>query len=170
MLGLKLNHVSKRGARDMSFNPCKSVGCNTQPYSSNAVKLMWLFSFPLHFCDAIMSAMASPITSLAIVYSAVHSDADKRNHQSYVSLAFVRGTHRWPVNSPYKGTVTRKMFPFDDVIMCGYYSVSLYMLYSKIGEVHLWPTFLPPKRRFYHTLNLDHKFRCDMLLYPALFY
>ena len=30
---------------------------------------------------------------------------------------FVRGIHRWPVNSPHKGPVTRKMFPFDDVIM-----------------------------------------------------
>ena len=34
-----------------------------------------------------------------------------------MSLAFVRGIHRWPVNSPHKGPVTRKMFPFDDVIM-----------------------------------------------------
>ena len=25
--------------------------------------------------------------------------------------------HRWPVNSPHKGLVTRKIFPFDDVIM-----------------------------------------------------
>ena len=33
------------------------------------------------------------------------------------SLAFVRGIHRWPVNSPHKGPVTRKMFPFDDVII-----------------------------------------------------
>ena len=30
---------------------------------------------------------------------------------------FVRGIHRWPVNSPHKGPVIRKMFPFDDVIM-----------------------------------------------------
>ena len=29
----------------------------------------------------------------------------------------MRGIHRWPVNSPHKGPVTRKMFPFDDVIM-----------------------------------------------------
>ena len=28
-----------------------------------------------------------------------------------------RGIHRRPVNSPYKWPVTRKMFPFDDVIM-----------------------------------------------------
>ena len=29
----------------------------------------------------------------------------------------MRGIHRWPVNSPHKGPVTRKMIPFDDVIM-----------------------------------------------------
>ena len=27
------------------------------------------------------------------------------------------GIHRWPMNSPHKGPVTRKMFPFDYVIM-----------------------------------------------------
>ena len=64
-----------------------------------------------------MSAMASKITSLTIVYSTVYSDGDQRKHQSSASLAFVRGIHRWPVNSPHKGPVTRKMFPFDDVSM-----------------------------------------------------
>ena len=34
-----------------------------------------------------------------------------------MSLAFVRGIHRGAVNSPHKWPVTRKMFPFDDVIM-----------------------------------------------------
>ena len=34
-----------------------------------------------------------------------------------MSLAFVKGIHQWPVNSPYKGPVPRKMFPLDDVIM-----------------------------------------------------
>ena len=34
-----------------------------------------------------------------------------------LSLAFVRGIHRWPVNSPHKWPVMQKMFPFDDVIM-----------------------------------------------------
>ena len=57
------------------------------------------------------------ITSLTIVYSTVNSGADQRKHQSSASLAFVRGIHRWPVNSPHKGPVTRKMFPFDDVIV-----------------------------------------------------
>ena len=73
--------------------------------------------FYLHYYDVTMSSMASQITSLAIVYSVVYSDADQRKHQSSASLAFVRGIHRWPVNSPHKWPVTRKMFPFDDVIM-----------------------------------------------------
>ena len=64
-----------------------------------------------------MSLMASQITSLTIVYSTVYSDADQRKHQSSTSLAFVQGMNQWPVNSPHKGPVTRKMFPFDDVIM-----------------------------------------------------
>ena len=65
----------------------------------------------------LMSAMASRFTNLVIVYSSVYSGADQRKHQSSASLAFVRGIHWWPVNSPHKGPVTRKMFPFDDVIM-----------------------------------------------------
>ena len=64
-----------------------------------------------------MTAIASRITSLAIVYSTVYSGAHLRKHQSSASLAFVRGIHRGPVNFPHKWPVTRKMFPFDDVIM-----------------------------------------------------
>ena len=70
-----------------------------------------------------MGAKASQITSLTIVYSTVYSDADERKHQSSTSLAFVRGIHRGPVNSPHKWPVTRKMFPFDDVIMNGNFAV-----------------------------------------------
>ena len=64
-----------------------------------------------------MGAVASQITSLTIVYSTVYSDADQRKHQSSTSLAFVRGIHRGPVNSPHKRPVTRQMFSFDYVIM-----------------------------------------------------
>ena len=64
-----------------------------------------------------MGTIASQITSLTIVYSTVYSDADQRKHQSSASLAFVWGIHRGPVNSPHKWPVTRKMLPFDDVIM-----------------------------------------------------
>ena len=64
-----------------------------------------------------MSTMASQITGLAIVYWMVYSGTDQRIHQSSASLAFVRGIRRWQLNSPHKGPVTRKLFPFDDVIM-----------------------------------------------------
>ena len=69
--------------------------------------------------DVIMGAIASQITSLTIVYSTVYSDADQRKHQSSASLAFVWGIHWGPLNSPHKWPVTRKMLPFDDVIMRG---------------------------------------------------
>ena len=62
-----------------------------------------------------MSAMASQITSHTIVYSTVYSDHDQIKHQSSASLAF--GMDKSPVNSPHKWPVTRKMSPFDDVIM-----------------------------------------------------
>ena len=75
------------------------------------------FSMFWHYNDVIMGAIASQITSLTIVFSTVYLDTDQRKHQSSASLAFVRGIHRRPVNSPHKWPVTRKMFPFDDVIM-----------------------------------------------------
>ena len=64
-----------------------------------------------------MGTMASQIISLTMVYSSVYFGADERKHQSFASLVFVRGIHRWPVNSLHKWPVTRKMFPFDVVIM-----------------------------------------------------
>ena len=70
-----------------------------------------------HYSDVIMGAIASQITSLTIVYLTVYSGANQGKHQSPASLAFVRGIHRSPVNSPHNGPVTRKMFSFDDVIM-----------------------------------------------------
>ena len=70
-----------------------------------------------------MGAKASQITSLASVYSTVYSGPDQTKHQSSASLAFMRGIHRPPVNSPHKGPVTRIFFsiwwrhhvPYNDV-------------------------------------------------------
>ena len=47
-----------------------------------------------------MGTIASQITSLTIVFSAVYLDTDQRKHKSSASLALVRGIHRRPVNSP----------------------------------------------------------------------
>ena len=79
-----------------------------RPIVKQYVNQWWLSS--LHYSDIIMSAMASKITSLMIVYSTIYSGTDQRKHQSSASLAFVGGIHRWAVNSPPKGPVTRKCF------------------------------------------------------------
>ena len=68
-----------------------------------------------HDGDVIMSAMASQITSLTIVYLTIYAGTDQRKYQSSASLAFVRRIHRWPVDSLHNGPVTQKMFPFDGV-------------------------------------------------------
>ena len=75
------------------------------------------FPYIPHYDDVTMGTIASLITSLTIVYATVYADAYQRKHQSTASLAFVWGIHRRPGNSPHKWPVTRKMFPFDDVIM-----------------------------------------------------
>ena len=60
-----------------------------------------------------MSVMASQITVVSIVCSTVCSGADQRSHQRSSSLAFVRGT----TGDQWIPLTTRKIFPFDDVIM-----------------------------------------------------
>ena len=89
-------------------------GAWTPWYTTSSI---WMEPTPNHYDDVIMGTMASQITSLTIVNATVYSGAHQRKHQSSASLVFVRGIHRGPVNSPYKWPVTRKMFPFDDVII-----------------------------------------------------
>ena len=93
-----------------------TVDCRRLKYEPGLTH-QWGCSPSPHYNDAIMGTMASQITSLTSVYSTAYSGAYQRKHQSSASLAFVWGIHRWPVNSPHKWPVTRKMFPFDDVIM-----------------------------------------------------
>ena len=83
--------------------------------SGDCLSVRWVYRCLItpglfHYNDVIMNAITSQITSLTIVCSNAHSGADQRKHLSSASLAFVRGIHRWPVNSPHKGPVTRKCF------------------------------------------------------------
>ena len=57
--------------------------------------------------------MASQITIVSIVYSIVCSGADQRKHQSSAPLAFVREV----TGDPHKRSITRIMFPIDNVFM-----------------------------------------------------
>ena len=88
---------------------CSSTG------ASSATRLVITSSD--HYSDVIMSAIASQTTGVSIVDSTVCLGVDQRKHQSSASLAFVRGIHQWPLDSPQKGPVARKMLPFDDVTM-----------------------------------------------------
>ena len=67
--------------------------------------------------DVIMSALASKWPAPQLFTQSFIQGTDQRKHQSSASPAFVWGIHRWSVNSPHKRPVTRKMFPFADVIM-----------------------------------------------------
>ena len=98
-----------------------------------------------HYSDVIMSAMTSQITSLKMVYSTVYSGADERKHQSSTSLAFVKEIPWWLLNSPNKGPVKRKMFPFEEVIMTSHYILILWLLvyYSLALNISiLWNWYL----------------------------
>ena len=76
-------------------------------------RLQSYMSYAKHYSDVKMGTMASQITSLTIVYWIAYSGADQRKHQK---LRVTSLCDRWPVNSPHKWPVTRKMFPFDDII------------------------------------------------------
>ena len=67
--------------------------------------------------------------------SASHSSANRRKYQSSMSLVFVWGIHRWRVNSPHKWPVTRKMFPFDDIIMWNHTSQILYVISNLVYSI-----------------------------------
>ena len=108
-----------------------------------------------HYSDVKMGPM------VPIVYLTVDSGADQRKHQNSASLAFVRGIHRWPVNSPHKWPVTRKKFPFDDVI---------------ILEAHT-TVFSHADLRFQHTKHITshntctsscHAYSCDVKYFLCL--
>ena len=107
-------------------------------YKGNVVRVIYAPQDNISRCHFVFSvfhysdAIASQITSLTIVYSTVYSDADEKKHQSSASLALVRVIHRGPLNSPHKGPVTRKMFPFDDVIM--HYGVSVFLPECQMGS------------------------------------
>ena len=112
--GVKLDTQAENQEPEETYQVC----------SSNALKHICVLNWSLeekkkhgNYNDVIMGAIAFQITSLTTVLSTVYLDTDKRKHQSSASLAFVWGIHRGPVNSPHKWSVTRKMFPFDDVIM-----------------------------------------------------
>ena len=121
--------------------------------------------FMVHYDDVIMSAMASQITSHTIVYSTVYSDADPREHQSSASLAFVWGIHRGPVNSPHKWLVTRKMYPFHDVVIVWYCQrgATINTLYTEQNSRHFADDILK-----YTYMKNRIMIRFSLVLFPKI--
>ena len=75
------------------FDNCLKIDVSTKVSNLTSKVIDCILNFPYHYNGVMMSAMASQITSITSVYSGT----DQRKH--------------------HKGPVTRKMFPFDDVIM-----------------------------------------------------
>ena len=83
-----------------------------------------------------------------------YSDADQRKHQSSASLAFVWGIHRGSVNSPHKWPVTRKMFPFDDVIMeCAKSHPSVSLRLWELTTCNVWTSSISTSIPFSKTIK-----------------
>ena len=55
--------------------------------------------------------MCSYILQLSLLETALADYGD------FIMGTMVKAIHRWPVVSPHKGPVTRKMFLYDDAIM-----------------------------------------------------
>ena len=72
-------------------------------------------SYTLQRCQ--MTVMSSQITGQQTVCSTLSSDKQHRNIKGPYYRPFVKGVHRWRVDSSHKGTVTQNTFSFDDVIM-----------------------------------------------------
>ena len=104
---------SERGGYHNNITYCKSVS-----YLYAEMHGRWFFwMHPVFYhSDVTISAVVS------IIFSAVCCVHIAEKHQSSLSLAFVKGIHRWPV--------TRKMLPFDDVNVNRYNS----------GPVIIWNT------------------------------
>ena len=99
---------------EIKYRHCPKTNAPIDTFVS-LCSLRWIIQQSLQW--VIMYAMATQATGVLIVYSTVCSGADQRKHQSSASLAFAMGIHQWPMNSPHKGPVTRKILPFDDVDM-----------------------------------------------------
>ena len=74
-----------------------------QSLSINGLKISFPWLWNTQYSDVMMSAMASQITGVSNVCLTLHSNKTSKL--------------RWSVDSPHKGSVTWKIFPFDDVFM-----------------------------------------------------
>ena len=129
---VKRSPGNKADYKIISYDNSFSISFETHHNWSTQLSNAFITSPLENYRDVIMSAMASQISSISIVWSTVCSGADQIKHQSSASLAFARGIHQWPENSHHTEPVTRKMFPFDDVSMTNRMNDALYLRHLHI--------------------------------------
>ena len=124
--------------------PASDLPTRTAHTTTVCLTLILYFQIILyHHIDVIMTAMASQITSLTVVYSTVYSDADKRKHQSSASLVFVWGIHRDRWIPRTNGQLRRKCFHFMtsscERILCISPSFSNQPIWSiRLSDIDQW--------------------------------
>ena len=69
-------------------------------FIKHIVTILALWYFAHHYSDVTMGVLASQISGVSIACATICSGADQRNRQSFASLAFVGGIHRWHENPP----------------------------------------------------------------------
>ena len=79
-----------------------NVGSDNRLAPSRRQAIIW------HYNDLTMDVIASQITSNSILYSTLCSCHHQRNIKVPRYWPFVRGIHRWLVNSTHKGPVSQK--------------------------------------------------------------
>ena len=119
--GLEQRGVSGRLIDSSVFTSASAVEIRWQ-WRCHSDKAVPNVSAVLPFPRAMILSWGTSTTvhddqSALSLHSTVYSGVDQRNHQSSASLDFVLGIHQWPVYSLHKGPLTRKIFPFDDVII-----------------------------------------------------
>ena len=159
--------VSERSSYNIKLVILKHISRIDVWSISCGVVLRWML---WHYDDVKMSAMASQITSLTIVYSTVYSRHRSKKTSKLRVTGLCAGNSPGPVNSPHKGPVTRKMFPFDNVIMRPYWwlvnigrgAFRHQAITSTSVDLVLW----------YHMASLGHNelVQCNLQLQDGLFF
>ena len=99
-----------------------------QVFNYEPINILWipvpLSCFLVNYTDVIMNCPGVSIRrQLHCLFNHVLKRTSRKT--SKFRVTFVRGIHRWPVDSPHKGPVKRKIFPFDDVIMSPTHHVTI---------------------------------------------
>ena len=119
--------------KSLCLNDCPSAGevflndmGKARQYHTKPIKVQTKHTFPsMSYSDRLC---CQSVDSLQWRHNGHDGISNHQPHDCLLSRLFrnrskktskLSVTGQWPVNSPHKWSVTRKMFPFDDVIMSG---------------------------------------------------